>query len=88
MILPATITQAQRHVLIALVEAGPMQDDELLVSLGAVEALIAEQLACRICSKGATGFVAATYLGMNVYCQLFNATSIAEAMQRYREKAA
>lgn len=79
MILYTNITDAQTALLVALVEEGPIEDSK--VDTAAKFQLVKSGLAVIVCCKGARDFTAATNLGANLYCRIFNSMSLKEALQ-------
>ena len=64
------MTGAEKDVLIALVEQGPLWDGDVPSKTGR-DALVARGLAVRVVVKGEDGWQAATYAGRDAYKALY-----------------
>lgn len=65
-----TLTGAEKDMLVALVEQGPLWDGDVPSKTGR-DALIAQGLAVRVVVKGEDGWQAATYAGRDAYKALY-----------------
>lgn len=74
-----TISVTEMEALIALVEDGPLHDGKVTSKVSR-DALVANHLASKIIYHGEQGYVAATYKGCRLYCELFgNSDTVKEA---------